>query len=128
MRMHNPPHVGEVLRDYLGSLSVIDAGKHLGLTRAALSRILNGGAGISADVALRVSEALGTSAELWIGMQAQYNFWQASKRHRAQVPRLDSLRHVILGSVTETAVYSCRQAPVAPRTHFPGNRATAVEF
>jgi len=88
MRMHNPPHPGDVLRDYLGGVSVTDAAKHLGVTRAALSRILNGSAGISAEMALRLSEALGTSPELWIGMQAQYDLWQASKRRRAKVPHL----------------------------------------
>jgi antitoxin HigA-1 len=88
MRMHNPPHPGEVLRDYLGDISVTDAAKHLRVTRASLSRILNGSAGISAEMALRLSEAMGTSAELWLGMQSQYELWQASKRKRIQLPRL----------------------------------------
>jgi addiction module HigA family antidote len=90
MRMHNPPHPGSVLRDYLGAMSVTDAARHLGVTRVALSRILNGAAGISADMALRLAEALGTSPDLWIGMQAQYELWQASKRHRRSVPRLSA--------------------------------------
>ena len=64
MRMHNPPHPGEVLRDYLGTISVTDAAEHLGVTRASLSRILNGSAGISAEMALRLSEAMGTTPEL----------------------------------------------------------------
>lgn len=85
MRMHNPPHPGEVLRDYLGGVSITVAAGHLGVTRAALSRILNGKAGISAEMALRLSEALGTSPELWIGMQAQYELWEASKRRRRKV-------------------------------------------
>ena len=88
MRMHNPPHPGEVLRDYLGGVSITDAAKHLGVTRPALSRILNGSAGISAEMALRLSEALGTSPEVWIGMQAQYDLWRAAKRRRAKVPHL----------------------------------------
>jgi antitoxin HigA-1 len=88
MRMHNPPHPGEVLRDYLGGVSITDAAKHLGVTRAALSRILNGSAGISAKMALRLSEALGTSPELWIGMQAQCELWKASKQRRAKVAHL----------------------------------------
>src|SRR5258708_36405674 len=81
MRMHNPPHPGRVLREYLGAMSVTDTAKHLGVTRVALSRILNGSAGISADMALKLSDALGTSPELWIGMQAQYDLWRASQRH-----------------------------------------------
>jgi len=88
MRMHNPPHPGSVLREYLGGTSVTDAARHLGVTRVALSRILNGAAGISADMALRLADALGTTPDLWIGMQAQYELWQASKRRRRSVPRL----------------------------------------
>lgn len=88
MRMHNPPHPGEVLRDYLGGVSITDAAKHLGVTRAALSRILNGSAGISAEMALRLSEALATSPELWIGMQAQYDLWKASRRRRVKVAQM----------------------------------------
>jgi len=88
MRMFNPPHPGEVLREYLGQVSVTEAARHLGVTRVALSRILNGSAGISAEMALRLSEALGTSAELWIGMQSQYDLWQASKKRRPKIKRL----------------------------------------
>ena len=85
MRMHNPPHPGSVLREYLGAMSVTDAASHLGVTRAALSRILNGSAGISAGMALKLSDALGTSPDLWIGMQAQYDLWRASQRHHKRV-------------------------------------------
>jgi len=88
MRMFNPPHPGEVLRDYLGNVSVADAAKHLGVTRAALSRILNGHVGISAEMALRLSDALGTTSELWIGMQSQYELWQAAQSPRKKLPRL----------------------------------------
>ena len=88
MRMHNPPHPGSVLRDYLQGVSVTNAARHLGVTRVALSRILNGSAGISADMALRLSDALGTSPDLWAGMQAQYDLWQASRKKRKKVGRL----------------------------------------
>jgi antitoxin HigA-1 len=88
MRMFNPPHPGQVLRDYLGDTPVTDVAKHLGITRVALSRILNGSAGISAEMALRLSEALGTSPELWAGMQTQYELWQASRKRRKKVPPL----------------------------------------
>jgi addiction module HigA family antidote len=86
MRMYNPPHPGRVLREYLGTVSVTDAAKHLGVTRVALSRILNGGAGISAGMALKLSDALGTSPELWIGMQTKYELWRASRRHKRVTP------------------------------------------
>jgi len=85
MRMHNPPHPGRVLREYLGTRSVTDTAKHLGVTRVALSRILNGSAGISADMALKLADALGTSPELWTGMQTQYGLWQASQHRRKRV-------------------------------------------
>lgn len=88
MRMFNPPHPGNVLRDYLGDVSVTAAALHLGITRAALSRILNGSAGISAEMALRFADAFGTSPELWAGMQSQYDLWQASKKRRRKVSRL----------------------------------------
>lgn len=88
MRVHNPPHPGSVLRDYLGTMSVTDAAGHLGVTRVALSGILNGSAGISADMALRLAEALGTRPDLWIGMQSQYDLWRASKHRRPKVSRL----------------------------------------
>jgi len=88
MRMHNPPHPGSVLRDYLGSTSVTDAARHLGVTRVALSRVLNGSAGISAEMALRLSQALGTSPELWTGMQSQYDLWRAARHRRKKIPRL----------------------------------------
>jgi antitoxin HigA-1 len=85
MRMHNPPHPGRVLREYLGARSVTETAKHLGVTRVALSRILNGSAGISADMALKLAEALGTSPELWIGMQTQCDLWRASQHRRKKV-------------------------------------------
>jgi addiction module HigA family antidote len=88
MRMHNPPHPGRVLREYLGTMSVTDTARHLGVTRVSLSRILNGSAGISAAMALRLSDALGTSPELWVGMQAQYDLWRAEQRHHKRATPL----------------------------------------
>lgn len=83
--MHNPAHPGEVLREYLGDITVTEAAAHLGITRASLSRILNGTNGISADMALRLQDALGTSAEMWLGMQKQRELWVASKRKRRKI-------------------------------------------
>ena len=84
-RMHNPAHPGAVLREYLGDMSVTDAAAALGITRTALSRILNEKAGISADMALRLESALGTSAEMWTGMQSQYELWVASQTARPNI-------------------------------------------
>ena len=88
MRMFDPPHPGTVLKDYLGNVSVTAAADHLGVTRATLSRILNGNAGISAEMALRLADALGTSPELWTGMQSQYDLWQASIKGHQKLGRL----------------------------------------
>jgi len=54
--------------------------QNLGVSRVALSRVLNGAAAISPDMALRLEGALGTSAEMWLGMQADYDLWHARKR------------------------------------------------
>lgn len=83
----NPAHPGEVLRGYLGSMTVADAAARLGVTRAHLSRILNGRAGVSAPMSLRLSAALGTSPEFWLKMQMQYDLWQAQSRNRPKVRR-----------------------------------------
>ncbi len=102
MRMHNPPHPGRVLREYLGAMSVTATAKHLGVTRVALSRILNGSAGISASMALKLSDALGTSPELWIGMQTQYDLWRASQRQHKRVSPLSLAGHARPGKPLPT--------------------------
>jgi len=75
--MHNPPHPGEVLREWLSEISITEAAKRLNVTRAALSRVLNGKAAISAEMDLRLSRALGTTPGSWYAMQADYDIWQA---------------------------------------------------
>jgi len=87
-RMHNPPHPGAVLQEWLAEVSVTQAAAQLGVTRAYLSRILHGHASISADMALRLSDLLGTSAELWLGMQSAYDLWQAAQQPRPLVLRM----------------------------------------
>lgn len=87
-QMHNPPHPGEVLREWLGEMEVTEAARKLGVTRVTLSRILNGASGISADMALRLEAALGTSAEMWMGLQATFELWQASQIKRPRVEKL----------------------------------------
>ena len=86
--MHNPPHPGEVLRDYLGNTTVTEAAMKLGVNRVTLSRVVSGAAGISAAMAYRLADALGTSPELWAGMQLQYDLYQASKLPRPRIERL----------------------------------------
>ena len=92
MLMHNPPHPGAVIKELclepLG-ISVTAAAEGLGVSRKTLSAILNGRAGISPEMALRLAKALGGSAQSWLAMQDQYDLWQA-KRHT----KLDEVRQV----------------------------------
>lgn len=87
--MHNPAHPGEVLREYFpDTLGVTEAAKRLGVTRQALSALLNGRAGISAEMALRLEAALGTSAEMWVQMQAGYDLWRARQQRKPKVLKI----------------------------------------
>ena len=87
--MHNPAHPGEVLRDYLPEgMTVGEAAKRLGVTRQALSAILNGHAGVSAEMALRLAEALNTSPDMWLSMQTTYELWCAEQKPRPKVKRI----------------------------------------
>jgi addiction module HigA family antidote len=91
-KIHNPPHPGEMLRkDILPALelTVTEAAAQLGISRAALSRVLNGHAAISPEMALRLEKWLGVenggSADLWVAQQAAYDLWQARK---AKAPKV----------------------------------------
>lgn len=90
-RMFNPPHPGEILQDTVladGRISVTEFAEKLGVSRVALSRVVNGRAGVSAELALRLAAALGVSAESWLRMQAAYDLWQASKGRRPKIEPL----------------------------------------
>ena len=90
-RMHSPPHPGEVLRDGVfaeGAVSVTDAASALGVTRVSLSRVLNGKAGISAEMAVRLGKWLGTGPEVWINMQAQHDLWRAEQSLKGIVGKI----------------------------------------
>lgn len=86
LRMHNPPHPGEVLRQLclepLG-LSVTEVAEGLGVSRKTLSAILNGRARVSPEMAVRLSLAFGTSAESWLNHQLQYDLWQVDKQRKS---------------------------------------------
>jgi addiction module HigA family antidote len=97
-KMHNPPHPGETLReDILPALglTVTEAAKQLGVTRAALSRVINEHAAISPEMALRLEGWLGVEngghADLWIGQQAAYDLWQARKTGMPKVQRAEMM-------------------------------------
>ncbi len=92
MRMHNPPHPGEIIKSLCLEplkVTVTDAAKALGVSRKTLSAILNGRAGISPEMAVRLSIAFGTSAESWLNQQLQYDLWHAEQgRKQLRVMRL----------------------------------------
>ena len=85
MDMHHPPHPGEVIRGLclkpLG-LSVTAAAAALGVSRKSLSELLNGRAGISPEMAIRLSMAFGTTADSWLNQQMQYDLWKARRKNR----------------------------------------------
>ena len=94
MRMYNPPHPGEVIREYLGEMNVSAAAKHLGVSRVTFSRVLNGKAAVSPEMAVRLAAAFGTSSpEVWLRMQAKYDLWQIGKRNKIHVNMLPHLQH-----------------------------------
>ena len=86
--MHNPPHPGEVLRDWLEGHTATEAAAKLGISRVTLSRILNGSAGISAEMDVRLSKALGTTSGLWLRMQGEYDLTRAKQAFRGKVDRI----------------------------------------
>ena len=99
-RMHNPPHPGETLRDdvlpALG-LSVTAAAAALGVTRAALSRVLNARAGVSPEMALRLERWLGVDhggrADVWLRMQSAHDLWAAEKSAKAMLRKIKPVEH-----------------------------------
>lgn len=93
MEMFNPPHPGEILKETclepLG-VTVTEAARALGVTREALSRLINGKAGISPVMAIRLSKALNTTPEMWLGLQQQHDLWHA--RQKADQIQVEVLR------------------------------------
>ena len=92
LRMHQPPHPGEILRELCLlplQLSVTEAAESLGVSRNTLSAILNGRAGISAEMAIRLSIAFNTTSESWLRQQMQHDLWIAERsRKRLRVRKL----------------------------------------
>ena len=97
MGMHNPPHPGAIIRyeclEPLG-LTVTRAAKGLGVTRQALSDLVNERAGVSVEMSIRLSQAFGSTPETWLGMQAAYDLWQV--RERAAQIRVEDFKSAAL--------------------------------
>jgi addiction module HigA family antidote len=93
-RMHHPPHPGLVLKDGVfdeAQVTVTAAAAALGITRVSLSRVLNGKAGVSAEMAVRLGKWLGTGPEVWINLQAQYDLWNAEQLLGRTVRKIPTL-------------------------------------
>ncbi len=92
MRMKNPPHPGRIVRQECIeplNLTVTEAAKRLGVTRQALNNLVNEKAGISPQMAIRLSKAFGSSPEVWLGIQMEYDLAQIEKEaERIKVRRI----------------------------------------
>lgn len=90
MTMHNPPHPGEfILTTYLEpfGVSARTLAENLAVSPSTLNRIITGKSGISPEMALRLSKALGRSPESWLAMQHAYDLWQAKKKVKLEQVR-----------------------------------------
>ena len=93
MRMKNPPHPGRIIRQECIeplNLTVTAAAKHLRVTRQALNNLVNERAGVSPEMAIRLSKAFGASPEVWLGLQLDYDLAHATKRSAGlKIPRIE---------------------------------------
>jgi len=94
MDMHNPSHPGEILSGWLEDLqtTVTSFAQHIGISRVMLSRLLHGHASITADMDIRLSEALGTTQGYWLSLQTQRDLWLAKElaKNRKHIKRMQS--------------------------------------
>jgi addiction module HigA family antidote len=83
MRMYNPPHPGEIIREFCVEaleLTITDAANALGVNRETFSALLNGRSGISPEMALRLSKVFGRTPEGWLKLQFQYDLWKTEQK------------------------------------------------
>jgi addiction module HigA family antidote len=90
--MFNPPHPGLILRDTVlredGGISVKAFAEKLGMTRTAISRVVNGKAAVSPELAIRLAALLNVTARSWLTMQVEYDLWQLRNKRRPKIRRL----------------------------------------
>jgi addiction module HigA family antidote len=94
MRMHNPPHPGRIIKEAIAAIpmSVTGFAAHIGVSRVALSRVLNERAGVTPEMSIRISEAFGQETpEIWFNLQNDYDFWQAAHA-KARRKRIEPLQ------------------------------------
>jgi addiction module HigA family antidote len=88
MRMYNPPHPGEIIKTALPEIpmTVTEFAAHIGVSRVTLSRVINGRAGITPEMSIKLSQAFGQpSLDIWFRMQTKHDFWHASRAKRKKV-------------------------------------------
>jgi addiction module HigA family antidote len=88
MQMFNPPHPGRIIKSALPAIpmTISEFAAHIGVSRVTLSRVINGHAGISPEMSIRLSQAFGQkSPDLWFKLQNDYDFWKASRVRRKKV-------------------------------------------
>lgn len=91
--MHNLAHPGEVLREWLPEkMTVTQAAKELQISRVILSKVLNGKAGVTAGMALRLSAWFETTSDIWLGMQTQWDLWLAKQQPRPDIRPMESIK------------------------------------
>jgi antitoxin HigA-1 len=92
MEMFNPPHPGLILKDTVlredGGISVKEFAEKLGMTRTAISRVVNGKASISPELAIQLAAFLNITARSWLAMLAEYDLWQIRKKRRSKIQRM----------------------------------------
>jgi addiction module HigA family antidote len=88
MQMYNPPHPGRILKDALQNIpmSVTAFADHIGMSRVALSRVINERAGITPEMSIKLSQAFGQpTSDIWFRIQGDYDFWHASRAKRKKI-------------------------------------------
>ena len=88
--MYNPAHPGRVLRAYLEGMNITHVAKHIGVSRVTLSKVLNCRGGVSAEMSIRLSAALGTHPSFWFEIQGDYDFARARRKKLPVIEKLPS--------------------------------------
>lgn len=88
MSMHNPASPGELLREFLGDVTITQLAQHIGVARATISRILNGRTAVTTDLSIRLGQALSLSPDFFSKAQLQYDLWIESQKKRPKIKPL----------------------------------------
>ncbi|MGA2049451.1 MAG: HigA family addiction module antitoxin [Terracidiphilus sp.] len=86
--MHNPASPGELLKEFLGTITATELAEHIGVARATISRILNGRSAVTVDLSIRLGQALALSPDFFSKAQLQYDLWNESQKRRRKIKPL----------------------------------------